>query len=286
MADQTIGTLETVKIGDLDTVADVYDDTLIPVEHSGNAKKMTGAQWKAFAVAAAQNVNKGDPGDTPYIGENGNWFIGKTDTGVQAAGKDGEDGADGKNGTNGTNGKDGADGVTPHIGDNGHWYIGTTDTGVSAQGPSGSGTGDMLASVYDPNGKAEDIFAYIDSAVAAGGKVFFATNGTTTASEIYSKVTNGYAVFCRYSNYLYALTSSTSSQAIFARLSGVNSTQLLRVSESTWSGQTATLQNYAYKTTTISNTSTDSYYPSAKAVYTFVTDSVEAAINDALEASY
>lgn len=283
MADQTIGTLETVKIGDLDTVADVYDDTLIPVEHSGNAKKMTGAQWKAFAVAAAQNVNKGEPGDTPYIGENGNWYIGKTDTGVQAEGKDGEDG---KNGTNGTNGKDGADGTTPHIGTNGHWYVGDTDTGVSAQGPSGSGTGDMLASVYDPNGKAEDIFAYIDNAVADGEKVYFATQGTTTASEVYAKATSGYAVFCKYSTYLYVLTSSTSAQAIFARLVGVNSTELLRVSGSTWSKSTATLQNATYKTTTISNTSSDSYYPTAKAVYTFVTNSINDAIDDALEASY
>ncbi len=29
---------------------------------------------------------KGDPGDTPYIGENGNWWIGDTDTSVSAAG--------------------------------------------------------------------------------------------------------------------------------------------------------------------------------------------------------
>lgn len=28
----------------------------------------------------------GPPGDTPYIGENGNWWIGDTDTGVPASG--------------------------------------------------------------------------------------------------------------------------------------------------------------------------------------------------------
>ena len=39
-------------------------------------------------------------GQTPYIGENGNWFIGSTDTGVKAGGQDGT------NGTNGLNGKD------------------------------------------------------------------------------------------------------------------------------------------------------------------------------------
>lgn len=29
---------------------------------------------------------KGDPGDTPYIGENGNWWIGGNDTGAYAEG--------------------------------------------------------------------------------------------------------------------------------------------------------------------------------------------------------
>ncbi len=32
---------------------------------------------------------------TPYIGSNGNWFIGDTDTGVRAEGRDGQDGEDG-----------------------------------------------------------------------------------------------------------------------------------------------------------------------------------------------
>ena len=49
----------------------------------------------------------GADGKTPYIGANGNWWIGETDTGVKAAGKDGTNGVDGTNGTNGTNGKDG-----------------------------------------------------------------------------------------------------------------------------------------------------------------------------------
>ena len=32
----------------------------------------------------------GKDGKTPFIGENGNWWIGETDTGVKAAGVDGE----------------------------------------------------------------------------------------------------------------------------------------------------------------------------------------------------
>ena len=53
---------------------------------------------------------------TPLIRQNGNWFIGKTDTGVLA---------------------EGTDGVTPHIGENGHWYIGDVDTGVIGEGHDG-----------------------------------------------------------------------------------------------------------------------------------------------------
>lgn len=44
---------------------------------------------------------KGDNGNTPYIGENGNWFIGGTDTNIPAKGPDGKDGADGKDGKDG-----------------------------------------------------------------------------------------------------------------------------------------------------------------------------------------
>lgn len=32
------------------------------------------------------NSLKGESGTTPHIGENGNWFIGETDTGVNASG--------------------------------------------------------------------------------------------------------------------------------------------------------------------------------------------------------
>lgn len=87
------------------------------------------SDWQnLIALSALQGIkgdkgDKGDPGedgDTPYIGDNGNWWIGTTDTGIKAAGVNGADGKDGKdgingkdgaNGKNGANGKDGADGV-------------------------------------------------------------------------------------------------------------------------------------------------------------------------------
>lgn len=45
-----------------------------------------------------QDGQDGADGLTPYIGGNGNWWIGDTDTGIKAAGTDGADGRDGADG--------------------------------------------------------------------------------------------------------------------------------------------------------------------------------------------
>ena len=83
-------------------------------------------------------------GLTPYIGEDGNWWIGIVNTGVSAAGNDGEDG------------EDGADGITPLIRinkttsemevsyDNGATY---ENTGVLARGADGKDGEDGQAGV-------------------------------------------------------------------------------------------------------------------------------------------
>ena len=56
------------------------------------------------------NGTNGVDGQTPYIGNNGNWWIGTTDTGISATGPAGENGTNGTNGTDGTNGTNGVDG--------------------------------------------------------------------------------------------------------------------------------------------------------------------------------
>ncbi len=120
---------------------------------------------------------KGENGISPEIGENGNWWIGTTDTGVKAMGEKGEDGdtpyinnegfwcisetvttfkAAGTNGNDGdtpyinadgfwvigdqttTVKAKGINGTTPHISDDGYWYIGTEKTTQKAQGEKGA----------------------------------------------------------------------------------------------------------------------------------------------------
>ncbi len=85
--------------------------------------------------AAGTDGKNGKDGQTPYIGDNGNWYIGVTDTGVKAAGTDGVDGEKGENGE---------DGETPYIGENGNWWIGEEDTGVQAAGQDGKDGADGI----------------------------------------------------------------------------------------------------------------------------------------------
>ena len=54
---------------------------------------------------------KGEDGVTPHIGENGNWFIGETDTGVPATGAQGPQGDKGDTGAQGEKGDKGDTGV-------------------------------------------------------------------------------------------------------------------------------------------------------------------------------
>ena len=86
---------------------------------------------------------------TPYVGENGNWWIDGKDTGSSSKGENGIDGLIphiGENGNwwigdidtgNPSTGNKGNDGISPHIGENGNWWIGDDDTGISSKGENG-----------------------------------------------------------------------------------------------------------------------------------------------------
>ena len=77
-----------------------------------------------------QNGTDGKDGNTPFIGENGNWWIGEIDTGVKAAGVDGTDGVDGEKGDKGDKGDPGEKGDKGDKGDAGQdgsspgWFYG------------------------------------------------------------------------------------------------------------------------------------------------------------------
>ncbi len=119
------GTTPQLKVGSDNLWYVSYDN--------GVTWQSLGAKATGAAGEKGEQGEKGQDGLIPYIGANGNWWLGDMDTGVQASvqgekgekgekgdtgadGKDGANGVDGKNGTdgkdgvNGTNGKDGRDG--------------------------------------------------------------------------------------------------------------------------------------------------------------------------------
>lgn len=118
-------------------------------------------------------------------------------------GATGAQGPQGEQGETGPQGNPGADaptitGITIRQSD--YHMIVTLSDGTSydagyCRGASGAGTGDMLASVYDPQGKHQDIFAYIDEAI---GGVTITTDATpiqgstnpVQSGGVYSALTN------------------------------------------------------------------------------------------------
>ena len=154
-------TLRTIQrqIGDLADLTTEAKDTLVAaineVARTGGAGSMDlrvsdgyiqystdgGSTWTNLIAVADLKGADGKPGAagadgvTPHIGDNGNWYVGSTDTGKPSRGATG---APGKDGADGKPGAAGADGVTPHIGDNGNWYLGSTDTGNPSRGATGA----------------------------------------------------------------------------------------------------------------------------------------------------
>ena len=86
-----------------------FTGTTLSISVSGKS----GNSVKDVKIMTINKSYPGTNGETPYIGSNGNWWIGNTDTGIKAEGESGE---------------------TPYIGSNGNWWIGNTDTGVKAEG--------------------------------------------------------------------------------------------------------------------------------------------------------
>ena len=112
---------------------------------------------------------KGEDGVTPHIGENGNWFIGETDTGVPATGAQGPQGDTGAQGEKGDKGDTGAQGEK---GDKG-------DTGAQGEKGDKGDTGVGIEKIEIVNG--ELIVYYTDGSNKNLGKI---TGDNTTVCTV------------------------------------------------------------------------------------------------------
>ena len=122
------------------------------------------------------NGADGKDGNTPFIGENGNWWIGEIDTGVKAEGKDGSAGEKGDTGEKGEKGEKGDKGDKGDKGQNGScagWFYGTLWT-----------KGDL----YKENGAERPVGIKVYKEAESGGLV------STYTDEVYLKKGHTYSV--------------------------------------------------------------------------------------------
>lgn len=118
---------------------------------------------------------RGTDGITPTIGDNGNWYLGATDTGKPSRGETGpqgtpgKDGANGKDGKPGENGSDGASGI----------YYGTTQP-----------TGDTHPVWIDPDGDHDDGGLLPAVTAADNGKVLRVVSSAWSAEDMPTALPN------------------------------------------------------------------------------------------------
>lgn len=135
----------------------------------------TDATTSTFTITNGQDGEDGEPGQagtpgengvTPTIGENGNWFLGETDTGKPSRGEQGVPGQDGSDGAPGQTGSPGADGFSPTITENSENTESVYKLDITTK----------VGSFTTPNLKGAD------GADGSGSRVFIADSSTNLAT--------------------------------------------------------------------------------------------------------
>lgn len=109
----------------------------------------------------------------------------------------------------------------------------------------------------------------VADAIADGKQIFWATYGTTTASDVAAKVSAGVCVLCLKNNIVYSVTSLSSGDYItFGAIFGGSSYYLLlNKTDDTWQTGSNALENTSNKTGDIeSNKTSTTKYPTTKGV--------------------
>ena len=135
----------------------------------------TEAEWlaslKGATGAPGANGKDGTDGKTPYVGDNGNWFVGSDDTGKPSRGAKGDKGDKGSPGAKGDKGEPGAKGDKGDPGATPNLTVGTVTTLEAGQNATASITGESpdltlnlgIPKGADGEGKAVDISTTLSS---------------------------------------------------------------------------------------------------------------------------
>ena len=237
---------------------------------------------------------KGEPGDTgpagasgadgvtPTIGENGNWYLGNTDTGKPSRGAKGDKGDPGDTGPQGPKGDTGPQGQTGPQGEPGEKGETGPQGPAGSQGPNavttetstpltgilkGNGANvetavpgtDYVAENELPNVTADDNGKYlrvIDGVWDAGELDFFICTVTAsgssytcdkTSTQILAAANAGKIPIAVYNNAVYFLAGGSQMFAKFTRISSSTSEVLTVTMAGTASFQTVTLQTVPSK---------------------------------------
>lgn len=118
---------------------------------------------------------KGDPGVTPHIGTNGNWYIGSADTGVKAQGKDGAEGR----------------GIKSIARTSGNGAAGTTDTYTITYTDNTTSTLTVYNGKNGTNGTSVTVKSVSESTADGGSNVVTFSDGKTLNVKNGSKGSKG-----------------------------------------------------------------------------------------------
>ena len=175
------------------------------------------ASLKGEPGAAGASGKDGENGKTPYVGDNGNWFVGSDDTGKPSRGEKGEPGSPGARGDKGD------PGATPNL------TIGSVTTLDAGQNATASITGespDLTLNLGIPKGAdgqpgtdGKTAYQYAHDGGYTGTETEFAEKlaqeqlvGTTdelTPTQVYNAVSAGIPVKVQYLDDTYGLLSFT-----------------------------------------------------------------------------
>lgn len=183
----------SIDAADSATSALTYKDSALSALTAVRVLAQDCLGYKTDAVVAA-NRAAAVAVKTPYIGDNGNWYVWDeaeadfVDSEEPSKGDKGDPGDPGETGEQGPAGPSGADGVSPGVTItpiSGGTQVTITDathpSGQSFNVLNGTGSGDMLSSTYDAN-----------SAVAtAGGIASYVSTSISGKADVVSSPTNG-----------------------------------------------------------------------------------------------